>query len=108
MRGIKNNPFELEEQIESLNEELERKKELAECRRKKLDEIRETIKSHYPDVFGKGCVKPSIVEVLNYIFEGAKVVERGRDAFRDELVEKFGYSPNDLRLLMEAKLEAEK
>jgi hypothetical protein len=44
---------------------------------------------------------------LDLIFEQAKVVERGRNAFRDELVEKFNYSHQDLVDLMKSQMEKE-
>ncbi len=95
------------EEIQNLVKDCAMYKSIAQKRLDSIETIKATIKKHYPDVFGKGCMKPATSEVLNYIFEGAKTVERGRNAFRDELVEKHNYSHQDLVDLMKSQMEKE-
>jgi hypothetical protein len=96
-----------DEEIQNLVKDCAMYKHIAQKRLDALETIKATIKKHYPDVYGKGCMKPATTEVLNYIFEGAKTVERGRNAFRDELVEKHNYSHQDLVDLMKSQMEKE-
>jgi hypothetical protein len=104
---IEEKPNYTDEEIQNLVKDLAMYKCIAQKRLDSLETIRATIKKHYPDVYGKGCMKPATTEVLDLIFEQAKAVERGRNAFRDELVEKYNYSHQDLVGLMKSQMEKE-
>lgn len=79
---------------------------LSDARLKKLNEIRLIVKKHCPQWFGDGdCVAGNLSQILDNVLAQASATEKARNAFRDELVEKFGYSPNDLRLLIQAREE---
>lgn len=77
-------------------------KKLSDDRLKLLLEIRSLIKKDCPDFFQKGCLQVSTVDALKQIFEANKLIQHGRDVFRDELL-RLGYSVDDLVKLTEAK-----
>lgn len=76
-------------------------KKLSDDRRAALNEIRLLLKREFPDAFS-GHFQPSIVEALTNLLRNAKAVERGRDAFRDELI-RLGYDHDALVRLTEEK-----
>lgn len=69
-------------------------KKLAADRREYLNEIRRLLRLEFPNEF-TGCVQSQIIDVLSGVLMQAKAVERGRDAFRDELI-RLGYTHEQL------------
>lgn len=65
-----------------------------------LTAIRNVIKKHFPNAYGRMCVKPKTSEVLEHLFSQAVATEKGRNAFRDELIRQ-NYTHHDLTKLVE-------
>lgn len=70
-------------------------KKLSDDRLQMLLEIRSLIKKECPDYFAHGCLQTTTVDALKQIFESGKLIQRGRDAFRDELI-RLGYTHQQL------------
>lgn len=75
-------------------------KQLAYKRLEALNKIRLTIKRHLPNAFPPNCLQPAMDEVLESIFKQGTETEKGRNAFRDELI-RLGYQHADLVALVE-------
>lgn len=72
---------------------------LSDKRREALEKIRLVIKKYCPQFFGQ-CVGRPYEEVLEIILSQGVETEKGRDAFRDELI-RLGYRHDDLVKLVE-------
>lgn len=75
-------------------------KTLSDKRRALLDDIRLLIKREFPQYFPGGHDRQPTMEILEAIIAQTKATERGRDAFRDELM-RLGYQHTDLVELVE-------
>lgn len=76
---------------------------LSDKRREALEKIRIAIKKYCPQFFGY-CVGRPYEEVLEMIFAQGVETEKGRNAFRDELI-RLGYKHDDLVKLVEGYTE---
>lgn len=75
-------------------------KKLSDDRRELLNQIRLLVKKNCPHFFQVSCFQQSIIDVLTAVFEERNQIEKGRDAFRDELM-RHGYTHDDLVKLLE-------